>query len=291
MKRSNRLVILVGVLLAILAFVAIIILLNSRPAGNAEQEPTTGTVLVAVDEIPIGTDVTDDLVEEREVDLVAIQPGALRDASQLADRTTLFAIPGGSQVTEATFGDGGNGTVDIEGQLQAGEKAIAVQLDPATGLNFLIEQGDTVDVIVSVDFLKESATGAPHLRSTDTEVVRTVKAVLQAKRVLYASASNFPQPPTIDEEGNEVPPPVTQAPASIIVIIAGSDADAELLKFAQRDTREIGAITMTLRDADDEAIEETSGATLQELVDSYGVVIPEPVEGIITTPETTEPAQ
>lgn len=286
MKRSNRVVILVGVLLAILAFVAIVILLNSRPAANTPTEPTTATVLVAIDEIPIGTEVTPELVDERQVDLDAVLDGALRDPSQLADRTTLFAVPAGSQVTEAAFGSGATSIVDIEGQLQAGEKAIAIQLDPVTGLNFLLEQGDVVDVIMSVDFSKESSIGAPHLRSTDSEIVRTVKAVLQAKRVLYASASNFPLPPVLDEEGNEVPPPETQAPGSIIVIIAGSDADAELLKFAQRDTNEVGTITLTLRSPEDEAIEETTGVTLRDLVDSYGVVIPAPVEGIRSTSAT-----
>ena len=289
MKRSNRVVILVGVLLAILAFVAIVILLNSRPVADTTTEPTTTTVLVAIAEIPPDTDVTADLVDELEVDLDAVLPDALRDPSQLADRTTVRAIPAGSQVTEAAFGGGGAAVeADLEGQLLPGEKAIAVQLDPVTGLNFLIKQGDVVDLIVSVDFAPGSILAAPHLRSNDAETVRTVKAVLQAKRVLYTSDSNIPLPPVLDEEGNEVPPPETQAPGNIIIIIAGSDADAELLKFAQRDSNEVGVITVTLRSSDDEAIEETVGVTLQDVIETYGVVLPQPIEGIISTSETTE---
>ena len=289
MKRSNRVVILVGVLLAILAFVAIVILLNNRPAADTTTEPTTATVLVAIAEIPPDTDVTADLVEQREVDLEAILPGALRDVSQLAERTTVTAIAAGSQVTESAFGgDGTASAADLEGQLLPGEKAIAVQLDPVTGLNFLIEQGDVVDLIVSIDFAPGHVVGAPHLRANDAEIVRTVKAVLQAKRVLYASDSNIPPAPTLDEEGNVVPPPETQAPGNVIIIIAGSDADAELLKFAQRDSTELGMITVTLRSNDDEAIEETLGVTLTDVIDTYGVVVPQPVEGIISTDETTE---
>ena len=288
MKRSNRVVILVGVLLAILAFVAIVILLNSRQGEVAEQAPTTATVLVAIDEIAPNTDVTADLVGELEVDLDAVQPDALRDTSQLADRTTVTAIPAGSQVTEAAFGGGTALGADLEGQLLPGEKAIAVQLDPVTGLNFLLEQGDVVDLIVSIDFAPGHILGAPHLRSNDSEIVRTVKAVLQAKRVLYASDSNIPLPPSVDEDGNVVPPTETEVPGNAIIIIAGSDADAELLKFAQRDSSEVGTITVTLRSSDDEAIEETVGITLQDVIDTYGLVIPQPIEGIISTEEATE---
>ena len=288
MKRSNRVVILVGVLLAILAFVAIVILLNNRPAADTTTEPTTATVLVAIAEIPPDTDVTADLVEQREVDLDAVLPGALRDTSQLADRTTVVAIPVGAQVTEAAFGGTQDTQADLEAQLLPGEKAIAVQLDPVTGLNFLIEQGDVVDLIVSIDFAPGKVVGAPHLRSNDSEIVRTVKAVLQAKRVLYTSDSNIPLPPTLDEEGNVVPPAQTEAPGNAIIIIAGSDADAELLKFAQRDGSEVGTISVTLRHSDDEALEETSGVTLLDVIDTYGVVVPQPVEGIFSTEGSTE---
>ena len=84
MKRSNRLVILVGVLLAVLAFVAIVILLN-RPEGDGGTgepvEPETVTVLVATRDIAIGDAVTPDDVEAREVDPEAVQGTALGDTS------------------------------------------------------------------------------------------------------------------------------------------------------------------------------------------------------------------
>ena len=69
MKRSNRLVILVGVLLAVLTFVAIVILLNNQPeGGEATPEAVTETVLVATEAIAIGDTVTPDKVEEQQID-------------------------------------------------------------------------------------------------------------------------------------------------------------------------------------------------------------------------------
>lgn len=275
MKRSNRLVILVGLLLAVVAFVAVIIFLNDRGPDQADAEPTTDTVLVAAEEIGVGTTVTADLVEEREVDLDAVQPGALRDVSQLADRTNLFVIPANSQITESAFGGGTTTGVDISGQLQPGEKAIALQLDPVTGLNFLLQQGDVVDVIMSQDFSPSSVGSTAILRPNDTETVRTVKTILQAKRVLYVSATNIPPPPLLDEDGEPVPGSGTgEGLTNIVVVIAGTNQDAELLKFTQRDANEIGSLTLTLRDGDDEETEQTTGVTLESLFETYGVVLP-----------------
>jgi Flp pilus assembly protein CpaB len=287
-KRSNRLVILVGVLLAVLAFVAIVILLNrpdtEGPTGN--QEPTTATVLVAKQDIAIGDEVTAAMVEEKEIPVEAVQLGALIDASQLAGRVALYDLPAGAQITEKLFG--APGTVDIEGQLLPGEKAYAVQFDPVTGMNFLIQQGDHVDIILSLDFASGTVAGTPHLRANDTEIVRTVKAVLQNKRVLYVSATNIPPPPTVDEEGNEVPAPAQESPGSIIVVFAGTDADAELFTFAQRGAGELGAFTMTLRESDNDAAEETTGVTLADVFETYGLVVPTEVEEL-ANPEEPAP--
>ncbi len=98
MKRSNRLVILVGVLLAVLAFVAIVILLNQREEAVVPEE-VTETVLVATQDIDIGDPVTPDLVEAQEVQPDAVQGTPLTDASAVSGQPALFAIPEGSQVT------------------------------------------------------------------------------------------------------------------------------------------------------------------------------------------------
>lgn len=292
MKRSNRLVILVGVLLAVLAFVAIVILLNNQtsapPTGQPDAEPATTSVLVAKVAIEIGDEVTSAMVESREIPVEAVQRGALRDTSQLADRVALFTLPAGAQVTEGLFGDL-SGTVDIKGQLLPGEKAFAVQFDPVTGMNFLVQQGDHVDIILALDFASGTVAGSPHLRPNDTEFVRTVKTVIQNLRVLYVSATNIPPPPTVDEEGNEVPPPETESPASIIVVFAGTDAQAELFTFHQRGAGELGAFTMTLRADDDDAIEETPGVTLADVFETYGVVIPTEVEELAAPEEEPAP--
>jgi Flp pilus assembly protein CpaB len=295
-KRSNRLIILVGVLLAVVAFVAIIAFLNQRRQPAADAEPQMETVLVAARDIAIGEQVTPDDVEEDEVDPEAVGPDTLRDPSQLRDRVALFAVPEGSQITESIFGQVGGGAVDIEGQLRAGEKAIAVQVDRATGLDFLIQQGDVIDIVLGVEIqvLQRTAESAaapdqpPRFETvTGLESARSVKTVLQAKRVLYVSESRIGPAPDPDETpapGEEEQP---TEPTVVVIVFAGTNADAELVKFAQRDQSEVGAVTVTLRQAADTAIEETEGLTIDLLVERFGVPVPSVVDAPQTEPEET----
>jgi Flp pilus assembly protein CpaB len=294
-KRSNRLVILVGVLLAVAAFVAIVILLNSDggTAGPTAEE-VTETVLVTTEDIEIGEPLTPNKVEPREVPPDAVIGTPLRDTSQVNGRPALFAIAAGTQVNLETLG-GGTGPENIAAQLQPGEKAISIRLDAQTGVNFLAQPGDYVDLVISseVSVLQPTADSVANPDAptrfeevTGLEGARTVKTVLQDKRVLYVSGTTVSQPaPPSEEEGAE-PTPAPAAPASIILVFAGTDQDAEVVKFVQRDNSELSSerteiptsISVVIRSAEDDALEDTTGITIDQLVEAYGVRVPNIVE-------------
>ena len=284
MKRSNRLVILVGVLLAALAFVGIVVVLNQQTAPE-QVGPVTETVLVATDDIAIGEPVTPDRVETRQVEVGAVIQVPLRDPSQVQGQPALFNIPAGTQVTQAAVGLGA-GAENLAAQLQTGEKAVSFIVDRVQGLNFLVQPGDTIDIVVAVHLTGPEATGP----------IRTVKTILQNKRVLYVSDTNIAPPPTIGPDGEEVPPPALTLTSSVIVF-AGTDQDAELIRMAQRtetdrSDSEPAALSITLRTNDDEAIEATTGITLETLVDDYGVLVPDLSDILETEPDPgEEPAQ
>ena len=293
MKRSNRLVILVGVLLAVLAFVAIVILLNQREEQVA-PEAVTQTVLVATRDIAIGEPVTPDVVEEQEIDPEAIQGTPLVSTTAVSGQPAVFPIPEGSQVSGEAIGLGNNLAVNIPALLNPGEKAIAFQVDRVTGLDFLLKPGDTIDVVTtqSINVLQETADSAA---STDEnapprfeaipglEAARSVKAILQDKRVLYVSATRAQEQEPIDTNGDGVINEADEQPAqaaidSVIVVIAGTAQDAEVIKFAQNDVSEVGSLSAIVRHADDDAVEETLGITIDQLVEEYGLRIPNIVE-------------
>jgi Flp pilus assembly protein CpaB len=297
-KRSNRLVILVGVLLAVLAFVAIVILLNQREPEPTAQE-ITQTVLVATQDIAIGDPVTPDVVEEQEVDPEAITGTPLASISSVSGEAALFAIPSGSQVSAEAIGRGDEFAVDIARLLQPGEKAVSFLVDPVTGLDFLVKPGDSIDIVLAqrISIVQETADSAanpdPEAPPRFEEAVGledqlTVKAVLQNKRVLYVSGTKATQPEPQDTNGDGVINEQDVQPEqalldSVIVVFAGSDQDAEVIKFAQNDFLEFASsdgrsLSVTVRHADDDVPEETTGITIDQLVEAYGLRIPAIVE-------------
>jgi Flp pilus assembly protein CpaB len=290
-KRSNRLVILVGVLLAVLAFVGIVILLNQKGSGpGGGPEATKVNVLVAKAAIAIGDPVTPDKAEVRAVDADAAEQTRLADTSQLRGTPALVPIQAGEQITEEKAGltqSVGN----IESQLKAGEKAIAFQVDRVTGLDFLIVPGDRIDVVVSEEVtpIQQTADSVAEQRTnksaparyeavTGLTNVRTVKTILTDRRVLYVSSTRVRQAQTGTPSASAAQQQAPQVD-SVIIVFAGNDQDAELVKFAQRDFGEVGNLTAVVRRTEDteEGVKdpETTGVTLNLLVEKYGVPIPD----------------
>ena len=78
MKRSNRLVLLIGVLLAVAAFVAIVVVFNSQKTTTTTAPTDLPTVYAKAD-IPLGTIITQDMVEARPLDIAVRPPDAYGD--------------------------------------------------------------------------------------------------------------------------------------------------------------------------------------------------------------------
>lgn len=295
MKRSNRLVILVGVLLAVLAFVGIVVLLG-RSAGPSTEVPTTVTVLVATKNINIGDSVTPDVVKTKEVSPESVSGTRFSDPSQLTGAPALFPILKDSQVSQEAVGAGASANICIVCQLQSGEKAIAFQVDRATGIDFLVTPGDHIDIVYRTDIqvlqptveTVKSSPGEQRFEPvTGLESAPTVKTLLQNKRVLYVSATRIHS--TVDANATPSPGQATNqtsaAIETVIIVFAGTDADAEVIKFAQTDQSIIGPLTAVLRNTKDEVVEETTGTTLKLLVDTFGIPVPEIIRVAIPTPK------
>ena len=79
-------------------------------------------------------------------------------------------------------------------------------------------------------------------------------------------------PRSIDQSNNNQP--VTQQP-DVVVVLAVTPQQSEVVRFAQLD----GNISLVLRAPGDNGAADTttSGMTLKELVDNWGVLPPKPV--------------
>lgn len=286
MKRSNRLILLIGVFLAALAFVFVVVLLGGGGGGGggtaASAPPTELDTVVAARDIPLGVTVTAEMVTTQKILVADREPGALGNVTQAIGKVARQTITQGQQITAAQFTDTGN-TARIE--CPAGFSCVAVQVDQVSGVGTLIKTGDFVDVVASV---------SPTFPLIEGENVRklpvenydptSVKVLLQGIQV---AATLLPPPPTT-ETGVASPAPETGGGVALtgqqeIVIIAVTQQQAEVIKFAQLD----GTITLTLRSPKDfvdpsgnpivPPTVTTTGIVLKTLIDNWGVLPPAPI--------------
>ena len=292
MKRSNRLVLLIGVFLAALAFVFVIILLNGGGGGtnpSASAPPSNVATVIATRDIALGVTITKDMLKTQELAPDVRNVGAFGDPSQVVGSVARTSIKAGQQITAGIFAEQSGANL----QCPAGFTCIAVQVDQVSGVGTLIKTGDFVDLVASISptfplnsFLK-SATAVTPIAAPVYDPT-SVKVLIQGVQVV---GTLLPPPPTA-ETGAASPAPDTGGTVlngqQEIVIIAVSPQQAEVIKFAQLD----GTITLTLRspsdfvDADGNPVVPvaltTTGIVLKTMIDDWGVL--PPLEIIVPEP-------
>jgi len=300
LKRSNRLVLLVGVFLAVVAFIGILLLVRNPGDGGSGQvkPPTTGPVVVATADIPLSTKIRADQVTTVTIDLTAIPPDAFIDTSQVVGKIARQRVAPGAQITSATLTGGTTGTI-ANLTVPAGQRAIAVQVDQVTGVGTIIKPGDYVDVVIGLTGDKFPVITVSPTDNTVTVVAginsTSVKVLIQGIQVLGTLLPPTAPSDTGTGTGTASPPPSSGSDTALngqseIVILSVSAQQAEVIKFAQIDS----VITLVLRSPDDfidpltgellpPVTTETTGMSLKTLVLSYGVLPPELVQTITPT--------
>lgn len=299
MKRSNRLILLIGVFLAALAFVFIIVLLQSPGTGPTGQPgstavPTTAKTVVAAKDIPLGVAVTADMLTTKTLDNSVRLPGVFGDPSQAVGQVARANIKKDQQVTATLFTDTG---VINHVDCPAGFTCIAVQVDQVSGVGTLIKTGDYVDLVAQLSTTAGFPTNYFVTGNTpvsgDTAAKydpASVKMLLQGLQVVATLLPPPPAPETTTNNGAAASPPPTTGGGTTalngqqeIVIIAVTAQQAEVVKFAQVD----GNVTLSLRSPKDFVDEnnvpivpptvDTTGMTLKQAIDAWGVLVPVPI--------------
>lgn len=296
MKRSNRLILLIGIFLAIVAFIGIVLIFNQRPggAGPAASPTELPTVFAKVD-IPLGVQVTADMVEQRNLSTAERDPTAFQSTSLVIGKVARRDIVAGAQLVAADFDVGrGQGLTSVD--CPATMRCISVQVDQVSGVGTLINKGDYVDLlvgfqsgtfpVVTINPDDGSITPVAGLNST------SVKLLLQGMQVVGTLL-----PPAPQTEGQQpAQGGTTLTGQQEIVILAVTPQQAEVIKFAQLD----GSISLILRSPKDfidpvtrqpitPPADPTTGVVLKTLVDEYGVLVPQLIEAILPAAASPSP--
>jgi len=293
LKRSNRLVLLIGILLAVVAFGGVIVLFNQKQAPTSTA-PTELPTVYAKQNIPLGTVITIEMVEARNQEIAVRPADAFGDVGQVVGKTVRTEIKQGALLLPSDFSAGaGGGSQDVAHLLDPGLRAIAVQVDQSTGVGTLINVGDRVDMVigftgadkfplVTVDPTTKALTTVAGINST------TTKLILQNMQVIGTLVPPAPAS-TSGSSGGSGTSGSSGGGASTtsltgqqeLVILAVTAEQAEVIKFAQID----GQISLVLRSPKDfvdangnpvaPVAEKTSGIVLKTLIDKFGVLPPE----------------
>ena len=285
MRRTSRLVLLLGIFLAALVFI-VVLLVNPGGGGGGPTTPQASqpvnlpTVVAAVD-IPLGTVVTAEMLGSQTLAVNLRDADAFGDASQAIGKTTRTALVTGQQVGA---GDFQNRAIPIT--VPPGERAFAIQVNELTGVGNLVDVGDNIDLMISL-----SGGAFPVVQVLDDGSVTVVAGInplsvklpllLQDVQIIGVITQAAPAP----AEGTEGQPAPSAAPvisgASKILILSVTPAQAEVLLFA----RTSGTLDVILRSPEDAGLTvETTGVILKTLVDEYGILPPEIVQVPIPTP-------
>ena len=280
MRRTSRLVLLAGVFLAALTFIVILLLLqNPGPptTGPGQSAATTRDVVVAAQDIPLGTTITAPLVTTTTVPLAGINPGALLATSAAIGQKTTVQITSGQQITTDMFALSGSKHPDPG----KGLRAFSITVNELTGVGNLVSTGDFVDVLVTekITVVQKNADGTvatiPGLENAPTvkmplllENIQIIGTIDQTAAAPAQGANGQPAPSTA---------PVLTGQSKLL-ILAVTPQQAEVLLFA----RTSGTIDVVYRSPQDTATVATDGVILKTLIDKYGVLPPNVV--IVSVP-------
>jgi Flp pilus assembly protein CpaB len=272
LKRSNRLMLVFGVLLAIVAFGGVL-LFGSGSGDSTPPPPDTAAVVTAAVDVPLGTALDASM-------LTTVQKPLDETTDTYSDPTDLIGhvvrqtVRQGQTFTSAVF-DAGTGlnAPDVTSNLAPGQVAMAINVDPVAGVGSLIQTGDHVDVVLALydsdgkNPVVYPSKGDPELQRAlmDDSMLNntTVKVLVQNVQVLGTLRAPTP-------DGSD-----TSTLTDMTVILSVTPQQAEMVRFTQAD----GNLSLLLRSPEDADAPDavTTGITLRTLVDTYGVLPPQMV--------------
>lgn len=310
MKRSNRLLILVGILLAFTGAIGAMVIASgggSKGSNAAEASPSATPepkvqVVVAAKDIAAGAQLTSDmLTTSQQFESVVTAAGdTFHDPITITGRITADSIKKGTIIvgsrdllTPGSMTDGQS----ISSSVASGMVAVTMEVDQVNGVGTLVVPGDHVDIILSVyapqlgitlgNSSSSSSSGGGLSLQIPSDKDVTTKMVIQNRRILGtltppASATEAPA-----GSGLPVAPLATTAVVQntdrhMIVVVEVKPDEAEVIRWAQREEKEDPQnyidLSLALRSsADNDAQDaQTPGITFRMLVDKYGVLAPDP---------------
>lgn len=300
MRRGRRTMLLLGGVLAIIAFFVLYLGLSGG-GGGGQRVPPTATpepvmkVVAAAKDIPSFTVVKAEDITIKEVRVSEVISGSIAGPAPGADPDTgkvIGQVLGRAYIADSQILEEDVLPPGISQALQKNERAFTIAVQEINNFGGQVFDNDTVDVLWTRTF--EVTT---NLVGPDGKTIQVVKPLPTTRKLLdnikilrviplrqggNARKKNTGPVNATPQQGQNVDPEVARlealqglydpkAPPSAAFILALTDQQAEVVKFA----REQGILDLTLRAKDDTDVERTTGITDKILIEDYGMPEPE----------------
>jgi pilus assembly protein CpaB len=240
--RSTKSIILIVIAIScgLVASIGISQVMENRTAGTAAVE--TEPIYVALSNIPIGTQLTPQMLKLEQWPKDKIPPGATRAAEEVEGKSPVFPLYAGEPILREKLAAGEGG---VASRIPEGMRVVAVKVNEEIAASGLILPGDRVDVLV---FVRAAGSTRERIKTGTRTILHDV--------TVFAVNEHITRQVEDDEQ-------VIRAKTVSLLVEPGQ---AEKLILA----KQLGQIHLSLRKPGDEGNVATQGATYQDLDESEG---------------------
>jgi Flp pilus assembly protein CpaB len=252
-------------------------------------------------DIPLGTQVTSDMVATHKVDVTTRSATAFSSVNNVVGQIIRTNVVANTDLDASMFASSGI-VASVTPNLDKGMRAMSVQVDQVTGVGTLIQTGDHVDVIVGFGGSTAGSTCGTGFQLDNIDPKTglitpisalggsSVKMVVQSSKVV---GTLLPPPPAAAANSGAA---ASNAPSGTslngqqeIVLLEVTAQQAEVIRYGQVD----GCLSLVLRSPKDYVdastppnpvvppLDPTTGVILKTLVDQYGVLPPQVIQVVI----------
>lgn len=282
---GSRRVLLISLVFGLLSAFLVWRLLSSAGSGSASG--TMVPVVVARQDIPARTVVTDGMISIKQVPSSLRLATAFTDTKTVVGKATKDGIGAGEQVLAARVAADPK-ELGFTGTVPPGLRAASIQVTEVADVGGLVQPGDLVDVIGVFQVNDNGATSSPLGKNDSGKTPHMVAAtILQSATVLAIAQSS--QNGATQPTSGKVSTGKAQADAKTVTL-AVSPQDAERLALADS----IGTLRLSAHRFDESdgqsinCIENSGQSLIQAIGLACGVPLPQPVAS--PQPAAAQPA-
>ncbi len=145
---KNKKAVMISLAIAGVAVLFVSLYINERERALLEMA-TPITVVFSARDIPEGARMDVSMLETREIPKTYIQPGAVGEIPGILDKEVIVPILRDTQITGAMFAASVGGS--LSDKVPEGMRAFSVAVSEVTAVAELIQPGDFVDLLVTVE--------------------------------------------------------------------------------------------------------------------------------------------